>query len=276
MYQVRYAYNLRDFTERDKQTAVGLSTATLLALYAHWEGFVKFAAEEYVMAVGRLDVDIKLLDPRLLVHNFPRQLKYNEATRKFTVEPVHLNPILAALQEGRRFRSGEDGSRPTINTQSNLWLSVLKSLFNSCGIDCDPTSADFQRENRKLYPRTQRLGSSQGGRNEQNQSALRPINSQNVELCLPEFGKNEKKKIKGLIDWLVGARNHLAHGSIEMRQYEYGLDYEALAELRDVVAAWSEFVQDSFVNSFRDGMFLDSKYRQSWAGRGLQIPKSGN
>ena len=108
----------RDLSHRDKLV---LFRAAWSLLYAHYEGFCKFALSVYYDQLSRLGVTCK---------NFPTPIR-NFALLA-AVKAIKHKPTEEAINDILEFDSlhlNRPPNFPEVNTESNLWPSVLEGLL---------------------------------------------------------------------------------------------------------------------------------------------------
>lgn len=119
-------------TSKDKSLPTSLRAGTVL-LYAHWEGFVKNAAETYLVYVKSHKLKINELDKCFLALAIKQKINEFDSTSKSTKHIQFIDYVLSPLDE--RAKINEEN---VIKTNSNLNFSTLKELLTTIGIDCTP------------------------------------------------------------------------------------------------------------------------------------------
>ncbi len=134
----------QDFAWRRKELAVILTNVKsskniqintnirigVVMLYAHWEGFIKNAAEYYLIYVASKRLKINELSYNLVAVSLRDKLNEFEGTNKNTTHTQLINYLLGDLN----IRA----SIPTnniIKTQSNLNWNILKEILSIIGVD---------------------------------------------------------------------------------------------------------------------------------------------
>ncbi len=112
-----------------KLEATALRSGIVL-LYAHWEGFLKIAAESYLEYVISKKLKYKDLSNNFIAICAKQKIKEFEQTNKSTIYN-QLIEFLFEHQEDRAVLSKES----VIKTQSNLNSIILKEMMTSIGLD---------------------------------------------------------------------------------------------------------------------------------------------
>lgn len=126
--------NLRNNIQisKPKNLPTSIRAGTVL-LYAHWEGFIKNAAESYLSYVKSHRLKLNELDTCFLALAIKQKISDFESTSKSTKHVEFIDYILSPLEE--RARISEEN---VIKTNSNLNFSTLRELLTTVGIDCTP------------------------------------------------------------------------------------------------------------------------------------------
>jgi len=132
--------NLFTNTERSRDAFQGsLQRAFVCILYAHWEGFVKDVACEYVSFVLRFTHRLADLRPNFVALQLYGRMRGIAANS-------HVAAYASVFEDA--VRSFEDtlrcDPRTVIDTQSNLSYDVLKKIYVACGI-CFGSGWDVRR-----------------------------------------------------------------------------------------------------------------------------------
>lgn len=117
---------------RDKNQPMAIR-AGLLLLYAHWEGFVKWAAECYLNFVSMQGLAFGDLGDSFFALCARRNLELFQNTNKSS-KRTELIAFLRGDLSGRAHVPHEN----VIDTQSNLNSSVLKEIVHTIGLDYTP------------------------------------------------------------------------------------------------------------------------------------------
>jgi hypothetical protein len=102
----------------------------VVILYAHWEGFIKNAAENYVTYVASKKLPYDELNNNFIALSLKTKLLEFELTNKNTVHTQLIDFLLGNLKI--------KANLPTeniIKTQSNLNSNILKEILSILGID---------------------------------------------------------------------------------------------------------------------------------------------
>ncbi len=112
-----------------KLEATALRSGIVL-LYAHWEGFLKIAAESYLEYVISKKLKYKDLSTSFIAICAKQRIKEFEQTNKSTIHN-QLIEFLFEHQEDKAVLSKDN----VIKTQSNLNSIILKEMMTSIGLD---------------------------------------------------------------------------------------------------------------------------------------------
>jgi hypothetical protein len=124
--------NLRNdiLTASEKKLPTYLRSGTVL-LYAHWEGFIKNAAECYLAYVRSHGLRLNELDSAFLALALKQKLKTFESTSKSTIHVQWINYIFSSLEDKAQLTDEN-----VIKTGSNLNYRILREILTTIGIDC--------------------------------------------------------------------------------------------------------------------------------------------
>ncbi len=118
-------------TSPEKRLPTNLRAGTVL-LYAHWEGFIKKAAESYLIYVSGKRLRLNELSGCFLALAVKQKMDEFETTLKSTKHSKFLTFILGSLNE----RANIVVTANSIRTYSNLNFSNLIEVLTTIGIDC--------------------------------------------------------------------------------------------------------------------------------------------
>lgn len=109
-------------------------------LYAHWEGFVKLAAQYFLEFVTMQRVLNKELHPNLLTLSMRRRVAFSPETRKSSEYGKFTDFFLRHMDDHATLKD-----RNVIDTESNLSSKVLREIIWCLGVDYSPyeTSEKF-------------------------------------------------------------------------------------------------------------------------------------
>ena len=102
----------------------------VVMLYAHWEGFIKNAAEYYLIFVACKKLKISELSNNLVAVSLKDKLIEFEETNKNTIHTQLISYLLGDLSERALIPTSN-----IIKTQSNLNYNILKEILSIVGID---------------------------------------------------------------------------------------------------------------------------------------------
>ncbi|WP_424683389.1 MAE_28990/MAE_18760 family HEPN-like nuclease [Frateuria sp. YIM B11624] len=150
--EIRFLQNtLTSVPESDKDK---LRRALLLLLYAHFEGFCKFALDSYVRAVNQERVHCSRAAPSLVaatLHEVLHDLKSNKKKSKIFTDHSSEDGALQGFardvefvqKSTRVFGRKVNIPESVVQTESNLWAEVLKKNLYRLGLPFD--SVDIHR-----------------------------------------------------------------------------------------------------------------------------------
>jgi len=105
----------------------------VVILYAHWEGFIKNAAELYLIFVACKKLTLKQLSNNMIAVSLKSKLIEFEETNKNTVHTQLINFLLGDLNIRAQIPTEN-----IIKTRSNLNSSILKEILSIIDIDYAP------------------------------------------------------------------------------------------------------------------------------------------
>ena len=105
----------------------------VVMLYAHWEGFIKNAAELYLIFVACKKLKLNQLSSNMIAVSLKYKLKEFEETNKNTVHTQFIDFLLGSLDIRAQIPTDN-----VIKTQSNLNYSILKEILSTIGVDYQP------------------------------------------------------------------------------------------------------------------------------------------
>lgn len=132
----------RDFA---KNTALRAGVALL---YAHWEGFIKNAAQFYLIYVSSKKLKYNVLKANFVAIAMKEKVKQFEESNKSTIHTEVVNFILE--------QSTETSVIPTdkiIRTGSNLKSDIFIEIMATLGLDCKPYELNFNLIDLELLSR---------------------------------------------------------------------------------------------------------------------------
>lgn len=107
-----------------------LLRALITICYAHWEGYVRFAARKYLEHVALRRLKYSDLDRQFLRNYFMPQLSALSTSKKSISERCVLVDEILNSSERRFSRVNED----LVNTKSNLNFDVFTDICLVCGV----------------------------------------------------------------------------------------------------------------------------------------------
>ncbi|MBS1526732.1 MAG: hypothetical protein JST19_13830 [Bacteroidetes bacterium] len=111
---------------------VALRTATLL-LYAHWEGFIKYAASVYLNYVKNQSLAYKDLQSCFVAVSMKQKLSLFQETNKSTIHTQLIDHFRTCANDVATIND-----KHVISTGSNLKSAILKEILTTIGIDNSP------------------------------------------------------------------------------------------------------------------------------------------
>lgn len=102
-------------------------------LYAHWEGFIKNAAELYLVFVACKKLTLKQLSNNMIAVSLKFKLKDFEETNKNTIHTQLIDFLLSDLNVRAQIPTEN-----IIKTQSNLNSGILKEILSIVGVNYTP------------------------------------------------------------------------------------------------------------------------------------------
>lgn len=102
----------------------------VVMLYAHWEGFIKNAAEYYLIFVASRKLTLKQLSNSMIAVSLKSKLKEFEETNKNTIHTQLINYLLGDLNIRAQIPTEN-----IIKTQSNLNSGILREILSIIDVD---------------------------------------------------------------------------------------------------------------------------------------------
>jgi hypothetical protein len=102
----------------------------VVMLYAHWEGFIKNAAEYYLIFVASKKLTLNQLSNSLIAVSLKAKLKEFEETNKNTIHTQLINFLLGDLNIRAQIPTEN-----IIKTQSNLNSGILREILSIIDVD---------------------------------------------------------------------------------------------------------------------------------------------
>lgn len=125
---------LLDLAERDQKSVI--TRAALAMIYAHWEGFVRTAAEYYLTFVATRRIPYRELRPCFAVATFRRKVNSATSSRAVLSYVSLMEFLLSELDEPSDIPT-------TVDTQSNLSFAIFAEILSLIGLD--PSGYDSKR-----------------------------------------------------------------------------------------------------------------------------------
>lgn len=102
----------------------------VVILYAHWEGFIKSAAEAYLIYVSSKKLLYSQLNDSFIALSLKYKLKEFSETNKSTLHTQLVSFLLGDLN-----KRAQIPTENVVKTQSNLNSNILKEILSTIGID---------------------------------------------------------------------------------------------------------------------------------------------
>jgi hypothetical protein len=116
-------------TSNPKSLPTALRCAVVM-LYAHWEGFIKNAAETYLAYVRFQSLNLNQVNSNILALSLKQKLNEFNETNKASLHVKFVTYFLNNLSDKATFSETD-----SIKTQSNLSSIILKEIFATIGLD---------------------------------------------------------------------------------------------------------------------------------------------
>lgn len=120
----------------DRRTQRVLLRALVTICYAHWEGYVRFAAKKYLEHVALRKFQYSQLGPQFFKNYFLPRLSSTISGKLSITERCSLVEDILTSSERRFSRVNED----LINTKANLNFEVFSDICVVCGVALEPFS----------------------------------------------------------------------------------------------------------------------------------------
>lgn len=105
----------------------------VVMLYAHWEGFIKNAAEHYLIFVACKKLNLSQLSNSMIAVSLKSKLKDFEENNKNTIHTQLVTFLLGDLNIRAQIPTEN-----IIRTQSNLNSTILREILSVIGVDYAP------------------------------------------------------------------------------------------------------------------------------------------
>jgi RiboL-PSP-HEPN len=105
----------------------------VVMLYAHWEGFIKNAAENYLIFVACKKLNLSQLNDNMIAVSLKSKLKEFEEVNKNTVHTQLVTFLLGDLNIRAHIPTDN-----IIKSQSNLNSTILREILSVIGVDYSP------------------------------------------------------------------------------------------------------------------------------------------
>lgn len=114
-----------------------LCKAGIALLSAHFEGFIKHAANLYVVYVASQNIELSELRTNFVAIHSRKIFDSCALSEKITVYQKAIDDFLQ-LFSTQRFRVRYSTEHPIIRTESNPSSTVVRNIFDSIGLDFSP------------------------------------------------------------------------------------------------------------------------------------------
>lgn len=130
-WRIREISDLNAAVLRADQVARGVLLRAAVAIcYAHWEGYVKFAAKKYLEHIALRKIQYHDLDRQFLRNHFLPRLNALSTSRKSITERCALIDEIFNSVSLKFARVNED----LISTHSNLSFDIFRDICFVCGV----------------------------------------------------------------------------------------------------------------------------------------------
>jgi hypothetical protein len=119
-------------TANPKKLPTALRCAVVL-LYAHWEGFIKNAAQYYLIYIKSQRLNLNEVNKNILALSLKQKIKEFNTTNKATYHVQFVEYFKNNLGERANFSESD-----TIKTGSNLNSTILEEILATTGIEFAP------------------------------------------------------------------------------------------------------------------------------------------
>lgn len=114
-----------------------LCRAGIALLSAHFEGFIKQAANYYVVYVASQNIELSQLRTNFVAIHSRKVFDPCATSDKITVYKKAIDDFLANYTT-KKFKVSYSPERPIIKTESNPSSTVVRNIFDSIGLDFSP------------------------------------------------------------------------------------------------------------------------------------------
>lgn len=130
-WRLKEISDLKNIISKADETSRRVLLRSLITVcYAHWEGYVRFAARKYLEYVALRKLQYRDLDRQFLRNYFLPQLGALVNSKKSVAQQCSLVDEILNSSERRFARVNEE----LVNTKANLNFSVLSDICQICGI----------------------------------------------------------------------------------------------------------------------------------------------
>jgi hypothetical protein len=119
-------------TASPKKLPTALRCAVVL-LYAHWEGFIKNAAEYYLIYIKSQRLNLNQVNKNILALSLKQKIKEFNASNRATYHVQFVDYFTNNLGDRANFSESD-----SIRTGSNLSSTILEEILATVGIDFTP------------------------------------------------------------------------------------------------------------------------------------------
>lgn len=133
-WRLREISDLRSLTEKSKEPASRVLMRSMVAMcYAHWEGYVKSAASNYLWHIALRKLPYASLHKQFLLNHFlPRLNSLSQSKQSISERCALIEEVLSA--SGKRFSRVND---ELVSTKANLNFDVFSDICLVCNISVD-------------------------------------------------------------------------------------------------------------------------------------------
>lgn len=129
-----------------------LIRAGVTLLYAHWEGFIKNAAEGYILFISSKRLKYEQLTSNLIALGVRGKIEVLKSSKSVGINTEVVDFFMSGLAE--RASLSFAGA---IRTESNLSSTVFENIANSVGVDCSLYQTKYVLIDESLLNRRNRI-----------------------------------------------------------------------------------------------------------------------
>lgn len=152
-WRVKELANLKNLIRSSESIARKTAVrATVCVTYAHWEGFVKEAAESYIRFVANQKMKLEELSDCFVVFGAKKHLNELAESRKASIAIAAVEFFRTKMAEKANLSLSN-----LIRTESNLSSTVFENILLSIGVETSIFSARFKQIDSELLDRRNKI-----------------------------------------------------------------------------------------------------------------------